>query len=68
MQKSNYVVTGYSKGETKNISQVVSVGVINLSDIAHYVDGWMDKPYEVSKRDIVRIIEVRITRMQDSEY
>ena len=64
MPKSNYVVTGYSKGKT-GVSQVVSVGVISLSDIAHWVDEWMDKLYEVTKRDIVKIVEVRITRIKD---
>ena len=67
MPKSNYVVTGYCKGKT-GVSQVVTVGVVNLSDIAHWVDKWMDKPYEVTKKDIVRIVEVRVTRMEDSKY
>lgn len=65
--KSNYAITGYCKGKTGN-RQVVTVGVVSLSDISRWVDEWMDKQYEVSKRDIVRIVEVRVTRIEDSPY
>lgn len=67
MPKSKYCITGYCKRKT-GISQVVTVGVVNLSDIAHWVNEWMDKLYEVTKKDIVRIVEVRVTRIEDSEY
>ena len=67
MNKSKNVGSGYCKGEI-GVVLVVSVGVINLSDITHYVDELMDKLYEVTKADIVRIVEVRVTRMEDSKY
>lgn len=60
--KSNYVVTGYCKGET-GIRQVVTVGVVHLSDIVYWVSLWMDQLYAVTKRDIVKIVEVRVTRI-----
>lgn len=60
--KSNYAVTGYCKRGT-GASQVVSVGVVNLSDIVYWVNRWMDKLYVIEEGDTVRIVEVRVTKI-----